>query len=74
MGGCLVVAAATPAGAQLTTTTNAQSAAPSLSGLGGTVSELQGVVGEVESVVCLVLDIAEGQGPPYGPPGAVCAN
>jgi hypothetical protein len=74
MGGGLVVEAAAPAGAQVTSTSNAQSAASSLSGLTGLESELQGLLGEVESLACLVIDIAEGQGPPYGPPGAVCAN
>ncbi len=35
---------------------------------------LSGVVQQVESLVCLVVDIATGATPPYGPPGDVCAN
>ena len=37
-------------------------------------NDLTGVVQQVESLVCLVVDIATGATPPYGPPGDVCAN
>ncbi|HUE06871.1 MAG TPA: hypothetical protein VMP41_05560 [Acidimicrobiales bacterium] len=37
-------------------------------------NQLTGVVQQVESLVCLVVDIATGATPPYGPPGDVCAN
>ncbi len=37
-------------------------------------NNLTGVIQQVESLVCLVVDIATGQPPPYGPPGDVCAN
>jgi hypothetical protein len=54
-----LAAGAAPAGA---TTTAAAS------------NPLSGVVQQVESLVCLVVDIATGATPPYGPPGDVCAN
>jgi hypothetical protein len=62
LGGGLAVAAASPAGAS-------QAAASS-----GGLQSIEGLLGQVESVVCLVLDIATGQTPPYGPPGDVCAG
>jgi hypothetical protein len=55
-----LAAGATPAGAATTAAAGNNS--------------LTGIVQQVESLVCLVVDIATGQPPPYGPPGDVCAN
>lgn len=62
MGGGLVVAGAAPVAA-------AQAAATSG---GQTIQQIEALLANVESVVCLVVDIATGQGPPFGAPGAVC--
>ncbi len=52
----------------------AAGAAPAGAATAAAGNALTGIVQQVESLACLVVDIATGQPPPYGPPGDVCAN
>jgi hypothetical protein len=82
MSGGLVLAGAAPAGAATTATATTTSTGGQLGQTLGEVeanaqallANAQADLGLVESVACLVIDIATGQGPPFGAPGYVCAG